>query len=254
MTVLDVDRVLSRYLVIIGAQRSGSTLLYRILDDHPDISMVKPPRPEPKIFLQPDLDRTGLEQWLETRLSNLDQSAKLFGEKSTSYIESDVAAGSMARLVPDVRLLAIVRDPVRRAVSNYRFSVANGLETDSVETALSRELDGGQPPVVDGVSVSPFAYLDRGCYHRHLDRFAGHGERLRVVVMENLTSSPSRQGELFRWLGVDDAFRSDTTTVNAGEGPDASLSPDLERRLRRHFEPANEKLARQFDLDLSSWR
>ena len=41
-------------LFIVGAQRSGSTYLYNLLDGHPEVSMIRPARPEPKFFLSQD--------------------------------------------------------------------------------------------------------------------------------------------------------------------------------------------------------
>ena len=40
----------SRHLLVIGAQRSGTTYLHSMLEAHPDVAMAQPPRPEPKVF------------------------------------------------------------------------------------------------------------------------------------------------------------------------------------------------------------
>lgn len=251
-----VQRVLDGYIVIIGAQRCGSTMLHRLLDAHHEISMVKPARPEPKVFLHPGLDHGGLRTWLEERRTGLDPEARLFGEKSTSYIESPVAAGNIDRLVPGARLVAIVRNPIDRAVSNYRFSVANGLETDPIDVALSRELSGGQPHRVPGVSVSPFAYLERGRYIDHLDHYQrqSSADRLDVVVLEGLIEQPDSIGDLYRRLGVDDSFRPGSgVRSNAAEGDPPAVSRALRTQLREYFDSANGELAERFALDISPW-
>ena len=64
--------------------------------------------------------------------------------------------------------LVLLRDPVQRALSNWRFSTDHGLETRPVEEALRADLDGEQPWDPAATSVSPFAYVRRGRYADHL--------------------------------------------------------------------------------------
>ena len=52
---------MTRHFFIAGAQRSGTTYLYRLLDEHPEIEMAKPERPEPKFFLLDELHARGLK-------------------------------------------------------------------------------------------------------------------------------------------------------------------------------------------------
>ncbi len=251
-----VESVIDNFVVIIGAQRCGSTLLHRMLDAHPEISMVKPARPEPKVFLDAGLTAAGLDAWIADRRSGFDPSAELFGEKSTSYIESPVAAENIRLLVPRARLIAIVRNPIERAVSNYRFSVANGLESDPLEVALQRELSGVVPDDVAHVSVSPFAYLQRGLYAEHLttyeDRFGP--DRLRVVMLEELVGRPDSLAGLYRWLGVSDSFRPQAfEAVNATDGDPPPLSSSLRSRLADYYRAPNTELADRHGLDTTRW-
>jgi len=124
-------------LFIIGAQRSGSTYLYKVLNCHPEVSMAQPVRPEPKFFLNELLVSKGKKFYEETYFSSHKLGARYFGEKSTSYIESTDAAMRIKKYYPDARILIILRDPVLRAYSNYRFSVVNKLEPLSFEQALA---------------------------------------------------------------------------------------------------------------------
>ncbi len=86
----------SEHFFIVGAQRSGTTYLYRTLDEHPEIEMAKPVRPEPKFFLQGDLSAYTHDDYLGLFFGNK-AGAKLRGEKSTSYIESEHAARQISR-------------------------------------------------------------------------------------------------------------------------------------------------------------
>lgn len=251
-----VESVLDRFVVIIGAQRCGSTLLHRMLDAHPEISMVKPARPEPKVFLDANLTPAGIRSWVAHRRTSLDPRARLFGEKSTSYIESTVAAENIRTLVPKARIIAIVRNPIDRAVSNYRFSRANGLESETMEAALERELDGSVPELVDDVSVSPFAYLQRGRYAEHLARFEERFApgRITVVMLEDLIGRPDAVADLYRRLDVRDSFRPDGIgSVNPSEGEPPQLSQGLRSRLADYFRTGNAELGDRHGLDTSRW-
>ena len=81
----------NRFFCIIGAQRSGSTYLYQVLDEHPEITMARPLRPEPKFFLDVAAWKKGREHYLARHFSDASPSA-ILGEKSTSYYERPVVA------------------------------------------------------------------------------------------------------------------------------------------------------------------
>src|SRR5438874_12720259 len=100
-----------------GAARSGTTWLYSALDRHPTGYMAKPIKHEPKLFLVDDLYRKGLAHYARTWFADVPQS-HVAGEKSTDYLESAAAAERIARDLPQVRLIFILRDPVDRAYSN----------------------------------------------------------------------------------------------------------------------------------------
>ena len=142
--------------VIAGAPRSGTTWLTSALDRHPDIWLAKPRRPEPKFFLVDELYELGIEEYSRRWFADAPSSYKA-GEKSTNYLESPTAARRMAAHLPDVRLLFVLRDPVERAISNYRWSVSNDMEHEDFATAIAsedeREADAGaaaalRPPVL----------------------------------------------------------------------------------------------------------
>ena len=126
-------------LFIVGAQRSGTTYLYQILTNHPQVAMAQPVRPEPKFFLDERLVAQGKDYYENTYFNERVEATSYLGEKSTSYIESIEAAQRIHSLYPDARILMILRDPVVRAYSNYRFSVAHQLEKLTFMEALVAE-------------------------------------------------------------------------------------------------------------------
>jgi len=196
---------------IIGAQRSGSSLLAEILDSSLNIEMAKPIRPEPKYFL----DDLGNKKFSEIKIQyeqkffkKLSKCVTHFGEKSTSYIESHRAAKNIKTIYPEAKIVAILRDPVTRAVSNYYFSMQNGLENEQFEDALSLEKERIKLPNKQ-TSVSPFAYITRGYYMNHIsayERIFGH-ENIKICIFEKLISEEKYLNSLTSWLGVPDIPR-----------------------------------------------
>jgi hypothetical protein len=251
-----------RRFFVIGAQRSGSTWLYRMLDEHPDIAMNKPVRPEPKFFLVGEEFDRGLD-WYDGRYFAHATPGQLRGEKSVGYLESDAAARRMEQTVPDSRVVAILRDPVDRALSHYRFSVVNGLETLDVDAALASE---GDRAARDGdffvvgdrrLASDPFAYRRRGEYVLDLEKWRPFEARglLKVLVFEHAVSDRRVVRDLFDFLGVDDSFEPPgfEQVVNASAETESSPGRATIDRLREHFRGPNALLAERFGLDLDLW-
>ena len=128
-----------QHFLVIGGQRCGTTYLHTMLDAHPDITMARPARPEPKVFLDAEKSARGLGWYRETYFAHAAGEAR-WGEKSTSYIESAEAASRAAEVLGDADILVLLRDPVVRAVSNWRFSTDNGFETRPLAEAFEANL------------------------------------------------------------------------------------------------------------------
>jgi len=231
------------HFVIIGAQRCGTTYLTRLLDAHPEIEMAKPLRPEPKFFLDYEQFAQGAAYYEARYFSETD--ARVRGEKSTSYIEHDVAIRRVIALFPDATIVAVVRDPVARAVSNHRFSTAEGVETLPLADALRADEAGDRPWDEARFSVSPYAYLERGRYADALARVAKYvpPDRLHVLVFEELVADESVLAALYRRLGVDPQLRPAGigAAVNVSPGAD-ELDASTEAWLRAYYSEPNRRL------------
>jgi hypothetical protein len=241
-----------RYLLVIGAQRCGTTYLHALLDAHPDISMARPARPEPKFFLAPDSEARGLA-WYRCAYFSHATSQSLLGEKSTSYLEDTQAARRAATVLGRAEIIVMLRDPVARAVSNWRFSTANGLEDRPLAQALNENLDEARDwdPLV--TSVSPYAYVERGRYVDYLEPWwASFPETVHVRFMEELVSRSSSVAELYRALGVDPGFQPAALgqPIHAAEGPAPELHPALVVRLRDCFSESDARLRARLGREL----
>ena len=243
------------HFFVVGAQRSGTTYLYELLDAHPEIEMARPVRPEPKFFLHEATRDLGAADY-EAACFDPGSTARVRGEKSTSYIESEAAAERIRAVFPDARIVFLLREPAARAVSNYRFSVANGLETLSMWDAFAREEDRVGRYDARAVSVSPFAYQQRGHYVDYVDVYARifPREALHLMLHEDLVRGPDAIAALYAFLGVDSSFRPEVLgqVVNATEGE--ALPAAAVESLRAVFAESNARLAERYGLDLSAWR
>jgi hypothetical protein len=187
------------FVCIIGAQRSGTTWLYHMLDAHPDIRMARPVVPEPKFFLDALRVAEGREAYLATYFP--EGLSPLIGEKGTSYIEHPEVRDRIRGFFPDARIIAILRHPVARALSNYHFSRGHGVETRSLREVFLHQV--APPPLTSRFSVSPFSYLERGDYSVYLRPFlTTFGDAMKVLVFEEVVGNGQALNELYAWLGV----------------------------------------------------
>ena len=237
---------MTRHLVVIGAQRAGTTLLHEVLDAHPDITMARPGCPEPKVFVSDELAGRGYEWYRATYFAHA-TSESVLGDKSTSYLEDAKAADRAATVLGAATVVVQLRDPVARAVSNWRLSTGHGLEDRPLAQALEDSLRGPRAWDPTRTSVSPYAYLERGRYVEHLEPWwASFPGRVRVQFLEEATSCPRLLPDLYAALDVDPGFRppDPTRPVNASRGePPRELEPELMGQLRDHYLDLDSRLA-----------
>jgi hypothetical protein len=227
----------TRHLLVIGAQRCGTTYLHDLLAAHPEVAMARPARPEPKVFLSEDLSARGA-QWYRASYFAHARGERLLGEKSTSYLEHAQAADRALAVLGDPLVLVQLRDPVQRAVSHWAFSTQSGLETRSLTDALAANLEGPLPWDPAATSVSPYAYLERGRYTHYLRPWRDRlGDDLAVLLLEEQLADTGRLAAVYAWLGVDADFRPEGLgkPVNVSSHPTAALDPALEEALRGYF-------------------
>jgi len=122
--------------LIIGAMKAGTTSLFQWLASHPAVFV--PSIKEPNYFSD---DRAWMrgQRWYEDLFTNA-RPGQITGEASVSYTDptrSALAATRIARSLPDVRLLFVVREPAERLRSHYRHEVLRGRERRSLGEALA---------------------------------------------------------------------------------------------------------------------
>jgi hypothetical protein len=184
-------------LVIIGAMKAGTTSLHHHLSLHPQIWMSR--RKELNFFSFKTNWARGIS-WYE---SHFPHDAPIRGEASPSYTDHprtvDVAA-RMHDVIPDAKLIYMVRDPIARMVSQYIHSCWAGEEQRSFEVAVRDERA---------------SYLSHSKYYMQLEQYLPYYPTGRILVVgdADLRRDPfATMQAVFRFLGVDDTFRSDKFT------------------------------------------
>jgi len=112
------------HFIIIGAMNAGTTSLYHYLKTHPDIISSSPK--EPSFFVQ-DRFRKGLE-WYKSIFKG---AGRFAFEASANYSKRHLFPGvpkRMFKVVSEIKLIYLLRDPIERAKSHYMWGCAHGLE------------------------------------------------------------------------------------------------------------------------------
>ena len=183
--------------LIIGAQKAGTTSLSAWLGDHPDVFM----SPKKEIHFFNTANHAKGEAWYRRHFAGADKEIAV-GE-ATPLMAHPKAPARIAALLPDVRLIAVLRDPADRAYSQWVHLHEVGKERrEFSESIRAEEADPDRP--VPGLGY-PAGYLDRGRYLAHLKAFTEHiaRSRLHVLLMEDLRDDPARAVvEICRFLGI----------------------------------------------------
>ena len=240
---------MTRHLLVVGAQRCGTTYLHDLLADHPQVAMARPARPEPKVFLDDEVVDRGVGWYDATYFAHATAATLVLGEKSTSYLERPDALGRVVTVLGDPLVLVQLRDPVERAVSNWAFSTGGGLEARPLAEALRAELDGEERTWDPArTSVSPYRYLSRGRYADELGPWReALGDRLHVTFLEEVTTDRDALAEVYRFLGVDPGHRPAGWGEAVNSARDLTDVPDvpagLRDELRGYFAGSDRALA-----------
>jgi hypothetical protein len=242
--------------LIIGAARCGTTTLYSYLAEHPQIFLPASKRPEPHFFYRENEYAKGL-QWYRERYFSSWSGQPAVGEASTSYIFGPEVPERVKQSLPRIKLIALLRNPVDRAFSNYWASRQNGLETLSFEEAIRREDERSCDATLN--HVMPFAYIARSRYDEQLRRFFAvfGAKQVRVHLFEDLLRDPAWVlRDLFEFLDVYPEHnpsrldRLENAAVPEGE----SLNFNTRRHLYSVLQPSIDNVEKLLGRDLTLWR
>ncbi|MGI9042282.1 MAG: sulfotransferase domain-containing protein [Gemmatimonadales bacterium] len=235
--------------LVIGTQKGGTTSLFNYLVQHPDV--LQPFAKEIHYF---DLHHERGLRWYRGRFP---YSLRLRGgaltlDASPYYLVHPQVPRRAAELLPEAKLIAVLRNPVDRALSHYQHEVRGGRETLSFADAVDREPERvageeerlASEPKYYSHNHHRFTYIRRGQYVEQLRRWVEHYPRSQLLVLQS------------EWLFRDPAAATEAVQRFLGLGPhriahykpflqgkyEREMPPNLRARLAAYFEPYNREL------------
>jgi hypothetical protein len=244
--------------LVLGAQKAGTTALYEYLRRHPQIS--GPSWKEVSFF---DRHWARGESWYRGNFPNVARTrGKHVGEASPSYVFHPLAPRRVQEVVPEARLIVLVRNPVDRALSQYNHEVALGREPLPFEEALDAEeerLRGEQERMASDPRYFSrewwsHTYKARGRYAEQLERWLAvfPREQLLVLPSDDLGSDPARaHAQVLEFLGASPQRLDSYPRVYEREYE--PMKPETREGLAAAFEEPNRRLYELLGRDLG-WR
>jgi hypothetical protein len=253
--------------MIIGAQKGGTTSLFRLLEKHPCI--IPAARKEVHYFDNMNNNLQYGMDWYRAHFPTLfnryfhrwiNHQNVITGEASPYYIFHPLAPERVFGTVPKVKLIAMLRDPVARAYSQYQHNMRKGYESltfeqaiDLEEERLGREIE---KLMGDGNYYSfnhaYYSYLSRGIYLQQLINWhrSFPKDQLLIIRSENFFSDPaSVYGQVLAFLELPEWNLENYSKYNDSGGY-PEMNPDTKEQLTDYFRPHNERLFEYLGVDL----
>jgi len=246
-------RVLPSF-IIIGAQKSGTSSLYYYLRQHPQIhpSFLK----EIHYFdggLNRDIDnyKKGLLWYKAFFPKKADiETGQMAFEASPMYFFNPLVPKRIADQLPDVKLIALLRNPINRAISHYYHENKLGFEDLPIMEAFKKEESRLEESVLrkdyKSKAFVHFSYKSRGRYHEQLSRYFKLFGRENILVIKSEEFFKNTQSELKRilaFLGVNQTIEFSDFAVHGKGKNRTEVSQKVYDFLNEYFEDENKKLA-----------
>jgi hypothetical protein len=233
--------------IIIGAQKCATTSLYRYLSEHSDIAPCLGEK-EPDYFEKHH--KYGL-RWYHSNFPEKDPSKQFF-EASTNYIFHPLVPERVSKLLPDVKLILLLRNPVERAYSHYHHQIRTKCELLSFEEAIAKEperLAGTENEIIEktqsfNYNHRNFSYLERGLYCKQLKRWQQYfpKDQFSIHSTEDLIAQPQKTIDLINgFIGISHQKLNTEKVYNQGKHKD-KMSPKIRAELIDFFKPHNQEL------------
>ncbi|HKX76665.1 MAG TPA: sulfotransferase domain-containing protein [Acidimicrobiia bacterium] len=248
--------------LIIGAQRAGTSSLYRYLAGHPDI--VASSRKETEYFSGRYSQGLNwyrahfplrLHYWINPRM--------LTFEATPDYLLHPLAAERACLVVPHARIVVLLRDPVARAYSHFRHMRRLGFEQLDFPAALRAEderIAGDlrrleSEPEYRPVNLLRFSYRLRGRYAEQLQRWWARYERERLLVLSSESFYRDTEKEFARVIQFLELrswqpHRFENVSEPSSRVNNAPLDPIIAQELASYFDEPNRALFELIGADL----
>jgi hypothetical protein len=228
--------------VIVGAQKAGTTQLYAYLVTHP--RCLEAAKKEVDYFSKHPERSVA---WYKSRFPLAYRVARNEGhvmEASPSYLPTPSALRMMREVLPKIRIIVLLRDPVARAFSHYQHRKTRHLEARSFADCVADEIKEAEFPAEFGVALSPDApamlgYVARGYYALQLELLLNLFPRNKILVIDSASLFKDTSGtcaRVFDFMGLDEFEVQPTKIYNRGFYQE-KIDPRVADALREHYRP-----------------
>jgi hypothetical protein len=239
--------------IIAGAQKAGTTSLFGYLEGHPQC---RPASTKEVHYFDKNYGRGEIWYRMHFGFSSANSAAAGGGiqnfESSPYYMCEPRVPERMKQLLPGVKVIFLVRNPVSRAYSHYQHSVLRRREPLSFEDAIAAEqerLAGEEARLIADPSYMSFAhqhysYLLRGLYADQLVRWQEHfsPEQMLVIEAERMFQQPADVFDrVLHFLQLDSWQPKTFQNLNAGRYK-LPMRPETKEMLAAFFAPHNARL------------
>lgn len=256
--------------LIIGAHRAGTTSLHRYLDQHPCVARNFPRAQDVKGVRYFDENFFRGTQWYRSHfptaayrnhLQRMHGAAALAGDASPYYLFHPAAPERAAGVVPEAKIIVLLRDPIERAYSHWKRERRDGKEPlDTFEEAIAAEPERLRGEVERILSDERyyshahenFSYITQGLYVDSLRRWLEHypRERMYIATSERFFENPeAAYDRILEFLGLPPFPLGDASAFNTN-ATDQRLSATTRRELIARIAPHNRRLEEDFGLEL----
>lgn len=233
---------------IVGAMKSGTSSLRDLLKAHPSIDIY---RGEIHFFDNDKLYDRG-NDWYHAHFTASGPDI-LYGDKSPSYSLDRRAAGRIQRYNPNAKIVWILRNPVKRTISNYFHALKRKPDSLDIEQAIERADE------LEAVN-SPHAYIYRSQYEKHLGRYLETfgAEQNFILILEEVLKDPLTHMEsLLAWLDAPPLGAAEFPHSNVGKKrikQSVDIPAGLEDRLYNILEPTTLAVEGLLGRKIAAWR
>ncbi|MEM1368219.1 MAG: sulfotransferase domain-containing protein [Cyanobacteria bacterium P01_H01_bin.15] len=243
--------------LILGTQKGGTTSLYQYIIEHPAI--ISATRKEIRYFFNPKeyLDGQTSLGWYKSHFpfnwSPFQPQSFLTGEATPEYLYIPHTPERTAATIPQAKLIILLRDPIKRAYSQYRHNVRRNVEKLSFSDAIAREEERIGPyrervetdPTYLKIDYNRFGYQNRGVYWRQLDRWQRcfPDEQFLILKSEDFFANPEDSvNQVFAFLGLSPLSLKEYPVNNSGNAAPLPIDAQTHQTLVDFFQPHNQKL------------
>lgn len=245
--------------IVAGIQKGGTTALYTYLSQHPQV----------KPILQKEIhffDRN-YEQGLRWYLGNFpvkSRSGEIAGEATPTYLYSAKAPGRIRQHFPKTKIIFLLRNPGKRAYSDYCYGIKLGIRTDhaAFEDRIRREMIWTRENLQELQSDKEMeldlrkncAYVAPGLYSIWLKKWFDVFEEDQILILKSedfFRNSQQVMDRICGFLQLEPHKLEEYKKVNANTYP--PIDPEIAKELNDFYKPFNEDLRLKYGLESGTW-